>query len=77
MGQPVVHFEFWSPEPEKTTAFYTDVFDWKINYNPELTKPANSAFADSGGTSLATRATDSPSRMTFSAISMSLWERAW
>ncbi len=37
MGQPVVHFEFWSPEPEKTTAFYTDVFGWKINYNPELT----------------------------------------
>ncbi len=25
MGQPVVHFEFRSPEPEKATAFYSDV----------------------------------------------------
>jgi predicted enzyme related to lactoylglutathione lyase len=26
----------WSPDPEKASRFYTSVFDWKINYTPDL-----------------------------------------
>ena len=36
MSNPIIHFELWSPEPEKATHFYTSVFDWKINYTPDL-----------------------------------------
>ena len=36
MSRPVIHFELWSPDPEKATKFYAGVFDWKINYTPEL-----------------------------------------
>lgn len=27
MGQPVVHWEFWSEDPEKISDFYRKVFD--------------------------------------------------
>ena len=36
MGCPVVHFEFWSKDPEKASAFYQQVFDWKIRVIPDL-----------------------------------------
>lgn len=36
MGNPVVHFEFWSKEPAKMAEFYTAAFDWKIQHVPEL-----------------------------------------
>ncbi len=36
MGNPVVHWEFWSKEPEKISNFYANVFDWKIEHMPEL-----------------------------------------
>jgi predicted enzyme related to lactoylglutathione lyase len=36
MGNPVVHWEFWSKEPEKVSAFYSGVFDWDIKAIPEL-----------------------------------------
>ena len=36
MGNPVVHWEFWSKEPEKISNFYAKVFDWKIEHMPEL-----------------------------------------
>ena len=35
MGQPVVHFEFMSREPEKVAAFYQKIFDWKVDPKPE------------------------------------------
>jgi predicted enzyme related to lactoylglutathione lyase len=36
MGQPVVHWEFWSKNPAATSEFYTKVFDWKIQHMPEM-----------------------------------------
>jgi len=36
MGQPVVHFEFWSKEPAKVSDFYTKVFGWQIRHVPEM-----------------------------------------
>lgn len=36
MPHPVVHFEFWSPDPGRATAFYQEVFGWKIQHAPEL-----------------------------------------
>lgn len=35
MGNPVVHWEMMSKEPEKVAAFYEKVFDWKITHRPE------------------------------------------
>ena len=32
MSHPVVHFEFWSPDPDKLGTFYKDVFDWDIQH---------------------------------------------
>jgi hypothetical protein len=36
MGNPVVHFELMSKQPEKVSDFYAKVFDWKIQHRPEL-----------------------------------------
>lgn len=36
MGRPVVHWEFWSQEPERVSNFYKDVFDWEIRLIPEM-----------------------------------------
>ncbi len=36
MGNAVIHFELMSKEPEKVSAFYAKVFDWKINHVPEI-----------------------------------------
>ncbi len=36
MGQPVVHFEFWSEDTESLSEFYSNVFDWKIRKLPEI-----------------------------------------
>jgi predicted enzyme related to lactoylglutathione lyase len=36
MGQPVVHWELWSKEPEKVSDFYAKVFDWQIRHIPEM-----------------------------------------
>ena len=36
MGNPVVHWELMSKDPEKVSAFYQKVFDWKIQHRPEL-----------------------------------------
>ena len=36
MGQPVVHWELWSKEPEKASAFYAKVFGWEIQHIPAL-----------------------------------------
>jgi uncharacterized protein len=36
MGRPVMHWEFWSKQPEKVADFYAKVFDWKIEHQPEM-----------------------------------------
>jgi uncharacterized protein len=44
MGNPVVHFEIGCKDSEKTQAFYSDLFDWKV----EAHGPA--AMITTGGT---------------------------
>ncbi|MGO8795741.1 MAG: VOC family protein [Candidatus Sulfotelmatobacter sp.] len=34
MGRPVVHFELMSRDPEKVSAFYAKIFDWKVSPIP-------------------------------------------
>jgi predicted enzyme related to lactoylglutathione lyase len=36
MGNPVVHWELMSKEPQQVAAFYQKVFDWNVDYRPEL-----------------------------------------
>ena len=36
MGQPVVHFEFWSEQPAHLADFYTKAFDWNIRLIEEM-----------------------------------------
>ncbi len=36
MGRPVVHWEFWSEDPAKISAFYRQVFDWNIRAEPAI-----------------------------------------
>jgi predicted enzyme related to lactoylglutathione lyase len=36
MGNPVVHWELWSEDPERASAFYSGVFGWNIKAIPEL-----------------------------------------
>jgi predicted enzyme related to lactoylglutathione lyase len=36
MGKPVIHWEFWTENPEKVSDFYSKVFDWKIQNIPEI-----------------------------------------
>jgi predicted enzyme related to lactoylglutathione lyase len=46
MGRPVVHWELWSKEPERVANFYAKVFDWKVNFYPEM----NYRMVETGGT---------------------------
>lgn len=36
MGQPVVHWEFWSKNPEKVSEFYQKAFGWDIQHIPAM-----------------------------------------
>lgn len=36
MGNPVVHFEIIAKDREKLSAFYSQLFDWKLNVIPEM-----------------------------------------
>ncbi len=36
MGNPVVHWEMMSKNPEKVTAFYTKIFGWKVQNLPHM-----------------------------------------
>jgi hypothetical protein len=36
MGNPVVHWELMSKEPEKISEFYAKIFGWKVQHRPEL-----------------------------------------
>jgi len=45
MGRPVVHWEFWSEDPEKISDFYSKVFEWNVQFIQEL----NYRMVDTGG----------------------------
>jgi len=45
MGNPVMHWELMSKEPEKLAAFYESLFGWKITHMPAL----NYRFVETGG----------------------------
>ena len=36
MGNPVVHWELWSEDPDKASEFYGKVFDWEMRSIPEM-----------------------------------------
>lgn len=36
MGRPVVHWEFWSEDPQRVSDFYAEVFDWQVRPVPQL-----------------------------------------
>src|SRR5438105_3229146 len=36
MGNPVVHFELMSKDPEKVSDFYAKLFGWKVTHHPEI-----------------------------------------
>src|SRR6185436_9919817 len=36
MGNPVVHWELMSREPEKISDFYAKLFGWKVKHMPEI-----------------------------------------
>jgi len=36
MPHPVVHWEMLSGDPARTAAFYEKVFDWKVEYMPQI-----------------------------------------
>jgi predicted enzyme related to lactoylglutathione lyase len=45
MGQPVVHWEMWSKDPDRLGRFYGTIFGWEIQDSPEL----NYRFVNTGG----------------------------
>lgn len=36
MGMPVVHWELWSKDPQRTSDFYAKVFDWAVQDMPGM-----------------------------------------
>ena len=50
MGNPVVHWELWSKNPENVADFYAKIFGWKVQHIPDI----NYRFVDtdSGGTGI-------------------------
>lgn len=36
MGNPVVHWELMSRQPEKVADFYASIFGWKVDHRPDL-----------------------------------------
>ena len=45
MGNPVVHWELMSKEPEKVSQFYARIFGWKVDHRPEF----NYRIVETGG----------------------------
>jgi predicted enzyme related to lactoylglutathione lyase len=45
MGQPVVHWELWSENPDEIATFYRKVFDWQIRLIPDM----NYRLVETGG----------------------------
>lgn len=52
MGDPVVHWEFWSKDPAAVSEFYAEAFGWDIQFVPEmqyhLVQTENDAGIDGG-----------------------------
>jgi predicted enzyme related to lactoylglutathione lyase len=48
MGNPVVHWELWSEEPERAASFYGNVFGWAIRPIPEMNYHVVEAGGESG-----------------------------
>ena len=52
MGQPVVHWEFWSEDPARIAEFYRAVFGWNIRplpaLNYQLVEPGGSGGINGG-----------------------------
>ncbi len=63
MGRPVVHWEFWSEEPDRISRFYQQVFDWKIQPMAEI----DYTLVDTGGSGgiLKPKRGPWPARLTF------------
>jgi predicted enzyme related to lactoylglutathione lyase len=45
MGNPVVHWEMWSEDPDRAAKFYEKAFGWSIRSIPEM----NYHLAEAGG----------------------------
>lgn len=45
MGNPVVHWELMSRQPEKLGEFCAKIFDWKVDHRPEF----NYRIVETGG----------------------------
>ena len=45
MGRPVVHWELMSQDPEKVSAFYENIFGWRVQHMPEM----NYRLVETGG----------------------------
>jgi predicted enzyme related to lactoylglutathione lyase len=45
MGNPVVHWELMSKQPEKVSEFYAKIFGWKVDHRPEF----NYRIVETGG----------------------------
>jgi len=67
MGQPVVHWELWSDNPEKMSAFYAEVFGWQIDSIPEMDYHLVNTLSESGigGGIMKPKEGPWPSNMTF------------
>ena len=48
MGNPVVHFEIGCQDAEETQSFYSELFGWQIDANPEVPSAMIATGADSG-----------------------------
>ena len=48
MGRPVVHWEFWSEDPNRLSAFYGAAFGWESNDLPQLNYQLVDTQSDSG-----------------------------
>lgn len=67
MSRPVVHFEFWSQNPDTVSKFYSEVFDWNINPIPEMNYHLVNVTGEGGigGGIMTPQQGDWPSDMTF------------
>ena len=36
MGNPVVHWELMSKQPERVAEFYAKIFAWKVDHRPQF-----------------------------------------
>ena len=48
MGNPVVHWELMSKEPQKVADFYARIFGWKVTHHPEINYRIVETQADRG-----------------------------